>query len=97
MADFDKTDAILFDESVAHACDLLERGTDDQVAQLAPVQRAEALKAMAIRLNTLLATHQGQHDPYYPRSLGWVATRVADAFVHRADNASSASEGGPLL
>lgn len=82
-ADFDGSVAMLQDEELLAAADLLLTGTDAQVRQLGARRRAVALKTLALRTHAVLAdvrTSSEAQRTHHARALGWAATRVADCF-----------------
>lgn len=99
--DFDSSDAMLRDEELVAAADLLITGTDAEVRQLGARRRAEALKALAVRTNVAFAALRGVSESertHHARALGWAATRVADSVAGgRAEDGEVRGEGSAGL
>lgn len=105
--DFDSSDAMLQDGEILVAANLLLTGTDAEVGQLGGRRRAEALKALAVRMNVALADPRGVTESqrtHHARAFGWAATRVADSFASQDANqptpwnaGSEGNEASPLV
>lgn len=97
--DFDGSDAMLRDEELIAAADLLLTGTDAEVRRLGGRKRAEALKTLAVRMNVALADPRGVSEAqrtHHARTFGWAATRVADSFGGGDEVVLGAAEAAPI-